>query len=165
MTENKHGSGSSADNVGEQDYKVRGAQLILQALPHRHPFLLVDRVLACEPGKSIVARKNVTISEPFFEGHFPGEPVMPGVLILEALAQTCGVLSHLSRDGPEEDYFLLTGLDNCRFRRVVRPGDTLTLSCALERRIRDVFRFDARAEVDEVVVCEARILAARAAKV
>lgn len=139
--------------------------LILRALPHRHPFLLVDRVLEYEVGKSIVARKNVSISEPFFEGHFPENPVMPGVLILEALAQACGVLSYLSKEKEDgaDGYFLLTGLDNCRFRSVVRPGDTLTLRCTLERRIRNIFRFDARAEVDGAVACEARILAARAA--
>ncbi len=140
------------------------ARLVLRALPHRHPFLLVDKVLEYEAGKSIVARKNVTISEPFFEGHFPDAPVMPGVLILEALAQTCGVLSYLSEGESEDGYFLLTGLDKCRFRRIVRPGDVMTLHCALERRIRDVFRFAACAKVDDKVVCEARILAARAAK-
>ncbi|MBE8158505.1 MAG: 3-hydroxyacyl-ACP dehydratase FabZ [Betaproteobacteria bacterium] len=137
------------------------AELIMRALPHRHPFLLVDKVLEYEPGKSITARKNVTISEPFFAGHFPGMPVMPGVLILEALAQTCGVLSYLSKESG--GYFLLTGLDNCRFRRIVRPGDTLVLRCALERRVRDLFRFAARAEVDGAVACEAKILAARTA--
>lgn len=141
------------------------ARLIMRALPHRHPFLLVDRVLEYEAGKSISARKNVSISEPFFEGHFPDLPVMPGVLILEALAQTCGVLSYLSRRESEDGYFLLTGLDNCRFRRVVRPGDVMTLHCELQRRVRDIFRFDCRAEVDGAVVCEARILAARAAAV
>ncbi|MGI9306313.1 MAG: 3-hydroxyacyl-ACP dehydratase FabZ [Gammaproteobacteria bacterium] len=138
-----------------------GASLVMRALPHRHPFLLVDKILNYEAGKSITARKNVTISEPFFEGHFPQMPVMPGVLILEALAQTCGVLSYLSRDKSDE-YFFLTGVDNCRFRRVVRPGDVLTLHCVLERRIRDVFRFNARAETENGLACEARILAARA---
>lgn len=138
-----------------------GAELIMRALPHRHPFLLVDRVLSYEVGKSIVAQKNVSISEPCFEGHFPEAPVMPGVLILESLAQTCGVLSYLSR-GAADGCFLLTGLDNCRFRRIVRPGDVLILHCALQRQIRDIFRFEGRAEVDGVVVCEARILAARA---
>lgn len=140
-------------------------QLILRALPHRHPFLLVDKVLEYKSGESIVACKNITISEPFFEGHFPERPVMPGVLILESLAQTCGVLSYLSRreSESEDGDFLLTGVDECRFRRIVRPGDTMILHCALERRIRDIFRFRARAEVDGKTVCEARILAARAA--
>ena len=145
--------------------KEDGARLILQALPHRHPFLLVDKVLDYKAGEWISARKNVAISEPFFEGHFPGEPVMPGVLILESLAQTCGVLWHLSSGDKEEGYFLLTGLDGCRFRRVVRPGDSLTLHCTLERRVKDLFRFQTRAEVGGEVVCEARILAARAASV
>lgn len=138
-----------------------GAELIMKALPHRHPFLLVDRVLDYEAGKSITARKNVAVSEPFFAGHFPDMPVMPGVLILEALAQTCGVLSYLSKEAG--GYFLLTGLDGCRFRRVVRPGDTLVLRCELEKRVRDLFRFAARAEVDGAVACEAKILAARTA--
>ena len=140
----------------------KDAQLIMRALPHRYPFLLVDRILEYEPGKSITARKNVTISEPFFEGHFPEMPVMPGVLILEALAQTCGVLSYLSKESAG-GYFLLTGVDGCRFRRVVRPGDSLSLHCVLERRVRDLFRFAARAEVDGAVACEAKILAARTA--
>ena len=142
-----------------------GARLIMRALPHRHPFLLVDKVLEYESGKWIKALKNVTISEPFFEGHFPGLPVMPGVLILESLAQACGVLSYLSRGESEDGYFLLTGLDNCRFRRIVRPGDSLILHCTLERRIKDLFRFSCRAEADGETVCEARILAARAASV
>ncbi|MGU9951535.1 MAG: 3-hydroxyacyl-ACP dehydratase FabZ [Gammaproteobacteria bacterium WSBS_2016_MAG_OTU1] len=142
-------------------------QLIMRALPHRHPFLLVDRVLEYEAGKFIKARKNVTISEPFFEGHFPDMPVMPGVLILESLAQTCGVLSYLTGQelGKESShYFLLTGLDKCRFRKMVVPGDSLTLYCTLERRIKEIFRFAARAEVDGEVVCNAQILAARASK-
>lgn len=140
-----------------------GAELIMRALPHRHPFLLVDRIVEYESGKSIVALKNVSISEPFFAGHFPDMPVMPGVLILEALAQACGVLSYLSREkeGEREGYFLLTGLDGCRFRKVVRPGDSLILRCALERRVRNLFRFAARAEVGGAAVCEAKILAAR----
>lgn len=136
------------------------SQLILQALPHRHPFLLVDKVLDYEAGKSIVARKNVTISEPFFEGHFPQMPVMPGVLILESLAQTCGVLFYLTKR-EEKGHFFLTGVDKCRFRKMVRPGDSLTLHCELERQVRDLFKFDARAEVDGVTVCETQLLAVR----
>ena len=142
------------------------SRLIMRALPHRHPFLLVDKVLDYRAGEFIRACKNVSIAEPYFEGHFPGAPVMPGVLILESLAQACGVLSHLTgRERGEESpgYFLLTGLGKCRFRKVVRPGDCLILHCVLERRIKDFFRFATRAEVDGETVCEARISAARAA--
>ena len=136
------------------------ADLILRALPHRHPFLLVDKVLEYEAGRSIVARKNVSISEPFFEGHFPDKPVMPGVLIIESLAQTCGVLFFLTR-GETREYFYLVGVEKCRFRRMVRPGDVLTLHCTLERQVRDLYRFAARAEVDGAVACEAQLLAVR----
>ncbi|MDM5148036.1 3-hydroxyacyl-ACP dehydratase FabZ [Candidatus Persebacteraceae bacterium Df01] len=138
--------------------------LILQALPHRHPFLFVDKVLSYESGKSIVAQKNVSISEPCFAGHFPEMPVLPGVIIIEALAQASAVLSYLSRDDTETDssnYFYLAGVDKCRFRRMVVPGDTLILHCALQRHARNLFRFNTRAEVNGTVACEAQLLAAR----
>ena len=143
--------------------KDLGTELIRRALPHRHPFLFVDKVLSYRAGESIVAQKNVTIAEPYFEGHFPQKPVLPGVIILEALAQTCGVLFYLSRDESERQYFLLTGIDKCRFRQMVQPGDTLILHCELQRHRQgqggDLCRFAARAEVADAVVCEAEIVA------
>src|SRR5690349_16357913 len=108
---------------------------IQRLLPHRYPFLLVDRVVEIEPGKRLVAIKNVTINEPFFNGHFPGAPVMPGVLIVEAMAQASGLLVAYNRSVTEGEYLLFAGIDNVRFRLPVVPGDTLTLTVET-RRIR-----------------------------
>lgn len=138
-------------------------QRIMRALPHRHPFLLVDRVLEFEKDERIVALKNVTINEPQFAGHFPDYPVMPGVLLLEAMAQACGVLMFLSsglEEMPPNDYMLLVGVDSCRFRRIVSPGDQLRLHGAMGRRKRNITRFATRAEVDGVVACEAELVCA-----
>ena len=104
-------------------------QRILQLLPHRYPFLLVDRVVECVSGSHIKAYKNVTFNEPFFQGHFPGAPIMPGVLILEALAQTGGLLAVSGMESLDDKLFLFTGLDGVKFRRQVVPGDRLDLEC------------------------------------
>ena len=111
---------------------------ILKRLPHRYPFLLVDRVLECVPGKSIRALKNVTINEPFFQGHFPQRPVMPGVIIIEALAQAAGILTFVTADAFPNDktVFYFVGIDKARFRRPVEPGDQLTLSATLVRTLK-----------------------------
>lgn len=142
-----------------------GAALIMAALPHRHPFLLVDRVESFEPGKSIVAVKQVTVAEPHFQGHFPGMPLMPGVLMIEALAQACGVLMWLSATPAERraggGVWMLAGVDQCRIRRSVLPGDTLTLKAELTRASMGVARFAARAEVNGQTACEANLIAAR----
>jgi 3-hydroxyacyl-[acyl-carrier-protein] dehydratase len=108
---------------------------ILNYLPHRFPFLLIDRVVSCEPGKNIVAIKNVTINEPYFQGHFPGNPVMPGVMIMEALAQAAAILSFLSlnRDSTQNLLYYFVGIDKARFKKVVVPGDQLTLDVAMTR--------------------------------
>ncbi len=135
---------------------------IMRHLPHRYPFLMVDRVVSCEPGQDIVAYKNVTVNEPFFPGHFPVKPVMPGVLIIEALAQTCGLLAFVTAGGkPSKDsVFYFVGIDNARFRQPVRPGDKLVLKVKLNRRIRTIWKFSARAEVDGKVVASAELMCA-----
>ena len=134
------------------------AERIAAILPHRYPFLLVDRVVELEPGQSIVAIKNVTINEPFFEGHFPGHPVMPGVLIVEALAQASGLLIGLSGTMTDKDdrIFYLAKVDNARFLRPVVPGDQLRLEVQLKRLIRGMGIFTACARVDgaDVATCE-----------
>jgi 3-hydroxyacyl-[acyl-carrier-protein] dehydratase len=134
------------------------AEQIAAILPHRYPFLLVDRVVELVPEQSIVAIKNVTINEPFFEGHFPGHPVMPGVLIVEALAQASGLLIGLSGTMTDKDdrIFYLAKVDNARFLRPVVPGDQLHLEVQLKRRLRSMGIFTARARVDgaDAATCE-----------
>ena len=134
------------------------AERIAAILPHRFPFLLVDRVIELTPGKSIVAIKNVTLNEPFFQGHFPGHPVMPGVLIVEALAQASGLLIGLSgaRTRDDSSIYYLAKVDNARFLRPVVPGDQLRLEVQLKRTIRSMGIFIARAVVDgkDAATCE-----------
>ena len=141
---------------------VLDIEAIQRILPHRPPFLLVDRVVALEPGVKLVAWKGVTMNEPFFEGHFPGKPVMPGVLILEALAQACGLLAMKSM-GPDEDVenkiTYLMGIDGARFRRPVVPGDRLELHVEVTKRKGPVWRQKCAAIVDGQVVAEAEFLA------
>lgn len=136
---------------------------ILKYLPHRHPFLLIDRVIEMEEGKSLVAIKNVTINEPFFVGHFPGRPVMPGVLILEALAQAAGVLAYKSTNTlPSEGVlYYFAGIDNARFRRVVEPGDQLRLEVKVIKTKRDMWKLEGSAHVDGELACAAELLSAR----
>ena len=138
---------------------------ILAMLPHRYPFLLVDRVIACEPGKSLSALKNVTINEPFFQGHFPGHPVMPGVLILEAMAQAAGVLTQLSKPasvpGEAQAIFYLVKVDKARFSRIVAPGDQLVLEVELKRTLRNMALYVCRALVEGKEVASAEMLCAQ----
>ncbi len=137
-----------------------GIETIQKLLPHRYPFLLVDRVLALTPGERIHACKMVSINEPFFQGHFPGHPVMPGVLIIEALAQASGLLVGLSSGnddgGRGDDLYYLVKVDKARFNRVVGPGDRLDLHVVLKRMLRGMGLFEAVARVDghEVASCE-----------
>ena len=135
-------------------------QHILRKLPHRYPFLLVDRVLELEKGVRIKALKNVSINEPFFPGHFPARPVMPGVLMLEALAQAAALLSFESLDeDPDEDtvvYF--AGIDNARFKRPVGPGDQLILEASIDRHKSGIYRYKTRATVDGLLVVEADLM-------
>ena len=136
----------------------------MRRLPHRYPFLLIDRVLSCEPGKSLVAIKNVSVNEPFFQGHFPGRPIMPGVLILEMCAQACGLLSIISAGAETTSNCLLAGIGETRFRRMVTPGDRLTVHAELGRAIRSIHKCRARVEVEGEIVCETEILNAFSAK-
>ncbi len=137
---------------------------VLGQLPHRYPFLLVDKVLECVPGESIVALKNVTVNEPFFQGHFPQRPVMPGVIILEALAQATGILAFATVGSTPDDntLYYFVGIDKARFRKPVEPGDQLVLKARLERRIRDVWRFETEAFVGDKRVASANMMCAPA---
>lgn len=135
---------------------------IMRYLPHRYPFLLVDRVIDFEADVRIRAIKNVTINEPFFAGHFEGYPVMPGVLIVEALAQAAGVLSIRSKgERAENELYFFVGIDNARFKRQVVPGDQLTLEVEQLSVKRGIAKYAARALVDGQVACEAEIMCAR----
>jgi 3-hydroxyacyl-[acyl-carrier-protein] dehydratase len=133
---------------------------ILKKLPHRYPILLVDRVLELEKGVRIKALKNVTINEPFFEGHFPHHPVMPGVLMLEALAQAAAILSFDSLDveSDEKTVYYFAGIDGARFKRPVGPGDQLILDVTLDRAKSGIYKFKARASVDGVLAVEAELM-------
>ena len=133
---------------------------ILKRLPHRYPFLLVDRVLELETGKRIKALKNVTMNEPFFTGHFPNRPVMPGVMMLEALAQAAAILAFDNLDvRPDDDtVFYFVGIDNARFKRPVEPGDQLVLNATLERSKAGIVKFAAHATVGDVVAASADLM-------
>lgn len=135
---------------------------ILKQLPHRYPFLLVDRVLEIDKGKTIRALKNVTINEPFFEGHFPHRPVMPGVLMLEALAQAAALLAFDALDSsPSDDMvYYFAGIDGARFKQPVEPGDQLILHVELLRMKAGIFKFKARADVDGNIAVEAELTCA-----
>ena len=133
---------------------------ILKYLPHRYPFLLVDRVLECKVGESIRAIKNVTFNEPFFTGHFPERPVMPGVMILEALAQTAGILTYATlRKVPNPGTrFYFAGIDNCRFRRPVVPGDQLILTSRVERNMKGIWKLSTAALVGDAEAVSADMM-------
>ena len=132
---------------------------ILEHLPHRYPFLLVDRVISCEAGKTIHAYKNLTINEPFFVGHFPHYQVMPGVLIVESLAQAAGILSFKTMGVKPDDrsVFYFAGIDNARFKKPVTPGDQLHLHVSIVRQMRGVWKYNAEARVDNHVVAQAEL--------
>ena len=135
---------------------------VIAHLPQRFPFLLIDRVKELEPGKRIVALKNVSVNEPYFTGHFPHRPIMPGVLILEAMAQAAGILSFKSRGvRPDQStVYYYVGIDNARFKKPVLPGDQLELEVRIERELRGIAKFNCWARVEAQVVAEATILCA-----
>ena len=137
---------------------------VMKHLPHRYPFLLIDRVVSHVPGESLVALKNVTINEPFFPGHFPQRPVMPGVLILEAMAQATGILAFITTQTlPDENsIYYFSGIDKARFRKPVEPGDQLILEVQLRRQKRNLWKFTGLAKVDGKVVTEAELSAVKA---
>jgi len=141
--------------MGEMD-----VQEVLAHLPQRFPFLMVDRVLECEPGKRILALKNVSVNEPFFQGHFPHRPVMPGVLILEAMAQAAAVLvfKTLNARPDETSVYYYAGIDNARFKKPVVPGDQLVLEVTIVASRRGIWKFGCSARVGEAVVAQADIL-------
>jgi 3-hydroxyacyl-[acyl-carrier-protein] dehydratase len=133
---------------------------ILEHLPHRYPMLLVDRVLECESGKTIKALKNVTINEPFFPGHYPHSPVMPGVLVIEAMAQTAAILSFVTMSvKPNADsMYYFVGIDNARFKKPVLPGDQMILDVSLTRSMRGMWKYAATAHVDGALCAQADLM-------
>ncbi len=149
MKEESPGNGTSIDIKG-----------ILDILPHRYPFVMVDRILDCEVGKHITGLKNVSLNEPFFQGHFPGEPVMPGVLILEGMAQVGAILAYKSIEGAIGSKLVyFAGLDGVRFRKVVRPGDQVIFKVEILKIRLKLSKMAARAYVDDQVVAEAELMA------
>ncbi|MDV6342987.1 MULTISPECIES: 3-hydroxyacyl-ACP dehydratase FabZ [unclassified Nitrosomonas] len=133
---------------------------ILKYLPHRYPFILVDRVVSYEPGERIIALKNVSINEPYFIGHFPHHPVMPGVLIVEALAQAAALLTLKTENAAKNDeqVYYFVGIDGVRFKKPVMAGDQLVLKVEITRQIKGVWKYSARAEVDDQLVTEAELM-------
>ena len=129
-------------------------------LPHRYPILLIDRVLSYEPFQSLVALKNISVNEPFFQGHFPSRPIMPGVLIVEAMAQAAALLGCVSTSEVTKDgaLYYLVGVDNVRFKRPVRPGDQLILNVKFEKERRNIWKFNAIATVDKNFIASAELL-------
>ena len=142
---------------------VYNTQEIMEILPHRHPFLLIDTIEELEPGVRAVGRKNVTFNEPYFAGHFPGNPVMPGVLIMEALAQAAGILSFKTMGSlPDANsVFYFVGIDNARFKKPVTAGDQLHLHVEITRQMRGIWKYKAEAKVDGEVVAEAELMCAK----
>lgn len=135
---------------------------IRRFLPHRYPFLLIDRVLDCVPGETLTAIKNVSVNEPFFTGHFPETPIMPGVLIIEALAQATGLLGFrtMSAEPSADLLYMLVGVDDVRFKRQVVPGDQLMLKAKVERQSKVIWKFSCEASVDGQIVTTANLLCA-----
>jgi 3-hydroxyacyl-[acyl-carrier-protein] dehydratase len=152
MTEQQENSAMSAMDIHQ----------IMEHLPHRYPFLLIDRVVDYKVGEYLHGIKNITVNEPCFTGHFPHRPVMPGVLILEALAQATGILGFktMERLPDNQSIYYFVGIDNARFKRPVEPGDQVHLHVKLLRNKRDIWKFEAEAKVDGKVVCAAELMCA-----
>jgi len=133
---------------------------VLKYLPHRYPFLLIDRVLVFTKDESLTAIKNVTINEPFFQGHFPNRPVMPGVLMIEAMAQACAILSFKSMDTlpSKNSIFYFVGIDKARFKRPVEPGDQLVINVSTKRQMKGIWQFETNARVGDELCCTAELM-------
>lgn len=145
--------------------KSIGVEQIMQLIPHRYPFLLVDKVLDYEAGQWIKAIKNVTFNEPQFQGHFPDHPVMPGVMVIEAMAQSAGILTQLSRDGHANDaLFYLVKVDNAKFTQIVVPGDQIEFECHIKKIIKNMTMYQCKALVAGKVVAKADLLCAEKSK-
>lgn len=145
--------------------KPIGVEEIMELIPHRYPFLLVDRVLEYASGEWIKAVKNISFNEPQFQGHFPGHPVMPGVMIIEAMAQSAGVLTQLSRAGQANDaLFYLVKVDNAKFSQIVVPGDQVVFECQIKKVIKNMTMYQCKASVDGKVVAKADLLCAEKSK-
>lgn len=155
---------NSGTKIDKKDCSLETLDIyeVLKYLPHRYPFLLVDRVLHYVPGTSLVALKNVSYNEPFFQGHFPHRPVMPGVLILEALAQATGILAFITTQSKptERSLYYFVGVDNVRFKQPVVPGDQLILEVEVVRVVRGVWKFNAQAKVEGKVVASGELMCA-----
>ncbi|MBT3961904.1 MAG: 3-hydroxyacyl-ACP dehydratase FabZ [Candidatus Marinimicrobia bacterium] len=144
------------------DYRTKtefNIQDIIKLIPHRYPFILIDRIENMIPGESLTAIKNVTINEPFFQGHFPGQPVMPGVLILESMAQAASFLALKTVDNPLSKNMLFSGVDNAKFRKPIMPGDTIVIKMRLVKRKLNLCKFEGEAYVGESLVTKAAISA------
>ncbi len=145
------------ENNSRKEYNIKQ---ILNILPHAYPFVLIDRVFDVIPGESLSALKNVTINEPFFQGHFPNNPIMPGVLIIEAMAQAGGMLLHASRpDIAEKKLIYFMGMDKVKFRKPVLPGDQLIIKCRFLKRRANVAKMAGVAYVNEIIAAEAELMA------
>ncbi len=141
-------------------------QKVMDYLPHRYPFLLIDRVIEYVPGEWLTGLKNVSVNEPFFQGHFPRQPVMPGVLILESMAQATGLLSFCTmKEDPKSKLYMLVGVDKARFREQVVPGDQLILKVELRRNMRGIWIYEGKALVDDKVVAEADFMCSAQEKI
>ncbi|MDG6896529.1 3-hydroxyacyl-[acyl-carrier-protein] dehydratase FabZ [Actinobacillus delphinicola] len=150
--------------ITTQENHVIEANELMKYLPHRYPFLLVDRVVAYEEGKSLRAIKNISVNEPCFTGHFPNEPIFPGVLILESLAQASGILACLTNGKLDNELYYYAGIDNARFKRPVVPGDQLVLDITYTKERRGISVFHACASVNGELACEADLMCARRKK-